>query len=61
MVFFFMVFTVSSCTGGPVLVGFAKASVSAGGSVAVTLSGALDGFTGLRPGMCLSVCAVRMC
>ena len=38
--------------GGPTLLGFAKAAVTAGAQVSVTTRGAVSGFTGIRTGGC---------
>jgi hypothetical protein len=43
-------FFVGTIYGGPITIGFAKTSAVAGGSVTVALSGAVDGYTTLRPG-----------
>jgi hypothetical protein len=36
--------------GGPTTIGFAKTDAVAGGIVSVSLSGAVDGYSNLRPG-----------
>lgn len=43
------------CTGSPVMLGFAKNAASAGGVVSVAVTGAMDGYTNLRPGACVHV------
>ena len=43
-------FFLTTFYGSPILLGFAKGGASVGQSVAVTLTGALDGYSGLRPG-----------
>jgi hypothetical protein len=43
-------FFVGTIYGGPITIGFAKTGAIAGGSVTVALSGAVDGYTMLRPG-----------
>jgi hypothetical protein len=42
------------CAGGPTLLGFAKAAVTAGTRVSVTTRGAVSDFSGIRTGGCIA-------